>query len=130
MIVCEPGTYQLQTGQGPLDVDPGCGSSHCELLNQTTLATLEVVHTSFLYNTAAASCFSSQASLCHGRMSNVTARVLKLAASEHDRAAHSAQGAAVASIGLYSPAKGACWRLIGRLFEHVLWLCRVQREGT
>ena len=43
MVVCEPGTYRLQTGQGPLDVDPDCGSSHCELLNQTTLATLEVV---------------------------------------------------------------------------------------
>ena len=42
-VVCEPGTYQLQTGQGPLSVDPGCASSHCELLNQTTLATLEVV---------------------------------------------------------------------------------------
>ena len=42
-VICEPGTYQLQTGQGPLSVDPGCGSSHCELLNQTTLATLQVV---------------------------------------------------------------------------------------
>ena len=43
MVVCEPGTYRLQTGQGPLDVDPDCGSSHCELLKQTTLAMLEVV---------------------------------------------------------------------------------------
>ena len=42
-VICEPGTYQLQTGQGPLSVDPGCGSSHCELLNQTTMATLVVV---------------------------------------------------------------------------------------
>ena len=43
LVVCEPGTYQLGTGQGPLDVDTHCESSHCELLNQTTLATLEVV---------------------------------------------------------------------------------------
>ncbi len=46
MVICEPGTYQLQTGQGPLSVDPGCGSSHCELLNQTTMATLVVVRPS------------------------------------------------------------------------------------
>ena len=45
-VICEPGTYQLQTGQGPLSVDPGCGSSHCELLNQTTMATLVVVRPS------------------------------------------------------------------------------------
>ena len=43
LVVCEPGTYQLGTGQGPLGNDPHCESSHCELLNQTTLATLEVV---------------------------------------------------------------------------------------
>ena len=43
LVVCEPGTYQLGTGQGPLGNDPHCESSHCELLNQTTLAMLEVV---------------------------------------------------------------------------------------
>ena len=43
LVVCEPGVYQLQTGQGPLDDDPGCGSSHCELLQQPNLATLVVV---------------------------------------------------------------------------------------
>ena len=45
LVVCEPGVYQLQTGQGPLDDDPGCGSSHCELLQQPNLATLVVVRT-------------------------------------------------------------------------------------
>ena len=43
MIVCEPGIYSLQTGEGPLSADPGCGSSHCELLQQPNLATLVVV---------------------------------------------------------------------------------------
>ncbi len=45
LVVCEPGVYQLQTGQGPLGDDPGCGSSHCELLQQPHLATLVVVRT-------------------------------------------------------------------------------------
>ena len=43
LVVCEPGVYQLQTGQGPLGDDPGCGSSHCEQLQQPNLATLVVV---------------------------------------------------------------------------------------
>ena len=45
LVVCEPGVYQLQTGQGPLEDDPGCGSSHCEQLQQPNLATLFVVRT-------------------------------------------------------------------------------------
>jgi hypothetical protein len=42
-VVCEPGVYSLRTGFGPLEVDPDCGSSHCELLTQDNLATLVVV---------------------------------------------------------------------------------------
>ena len=42
-VKCEPGTYRLQTGQGPLGADPACKISHCKMLNQTTLATLHVV---------------------------------------------------------------------------------------
>ena len=52
LVVCEPGTYQLGTGQGPLGNDPHCESSHCELLNQTTLATLEVVCCCSLFMTS------------------------------------------------------------------------------
>jgi hypothetical protein len=43
MAVCEAGVYSLRTGAGPLSVDPGCGSSHCELLTQDNIATLVVV---------------------------------------------------------------------------------------
>lgn len=42
-VLCKPGTYRLQTGQGPLGADPACKISHCKMLNQTTLATLQVV---------------------------------------------------------------------------------------
>jgi hypothetical protein len=42
-VVCKPGTYRLQTGQGPLTPDPACKISHCKMLKQTTLATLLVV---------------------------------------------------------------------------------------
>ena len=55
-VVCEPGTYRLQTGQGPLGVDPNCGSPHCELLNQTTLATLQVVNPELFLGNALDSC--------------------------------------------------------------------------
>lgn len=43
LVVCDPGTYRLQTGQGPLGADPACKISHCKMLSQTTLATLHVV---------------------------------------------------------------------------------------
>ena len=56
LVVCEPGTYQLGTGQGPLGNDPHCESSHCELLNQTTLATLEVVRRRSLFLTSSDIC--------------------------------------------------------------------------
>ncbi len=47
MVVCEAGEYSLRTGAGPLGNDPGCGSSHCELLTQDNLATLVVVSLHF-----------------------------------------------------------------------------------
>ena len=56
LVACEPGTYQLGTGQGPLGNDPHCESSHCELLNQTTLATLEVVRRCSLFLTSSDTC--------------------------------------------------------------------------
>ena len=44
LIQCDAGTYQLQTGQGNFSTqDPGCGSSHCDLVMQPVLATIEVV---------------------------------------------------------------------------------------
>ena len=42
MIQCEAGTYDLQTGAGPKQQD-SCKSTHCELIVQDVLATLDVV---------------------------------------------------------------------------------------
>lgn len=50
MTVCEAGVYSLRTGAGPLSVDPGCGSSHCELLTQDNIATLVVVSLSCMHS--------------------------------------------------------------------------------
>ena len=44
LIQCDAGTYQLQSGQGGFGIqDPGCGSSHCDVINQPIMATVEVV---------------------------------------------------------------------------------------
>ena len=40
---CEPGTYQLRTGKGPLQQQESCESTHCELVVQDILATINVV---------------------------------------------------------------------------------------
>ena len=42
---CEPGTYQLRTGKGPLQQQESCESTHCELVVQDVLATINVVST-------------------------------------------------------------------------------------
>ena len=42
-VVCsEPGNYTLRTGAGPMDNDPECQSTHCQLRRQN-LATIVVV---------------------------------------------------------------------------------------
>lgn len=44
LIQCDAGTYQLQSGQGEFGIqDPGCASSHCDVINQPIMATVEVV---------------------------------------------------------------------------------------
>ncbi len=44
LIQCDAGTYQLQSGQGEFGIqDPGCGSSHCDVIKQPIMATVEVV---------------------------------------------------------------------------------------
>ena len=44
LIQCDAGTYQLQSGQGEFaTLDPGCASSHCDLIQQPILATIVVV---------------------------------------------------------------------------------------
>lgn len=44
LIQCDAGTYQLQSGQGEFGIqDPGCGSSHCDVIYQPIMATVEVV---------------------------------------------------------------------------------------
>lgn len=44
MVQCDAGSYQLQSGQGEFATqDPGCASSHCDLIQQPILATIEVV---------------------------------------------------------------------------------------
>ena len=47
-VSCAPGNYTLQTGYGPIYQDPNCQSTHCELLQQEVLATLQVVRPSLL----------------------------------------------------------------------------------
>lgn len=42
MIQCEAGTYDLQTGAGPMKQQDSCKSTHCELIVQDVLATLDV----------------------------------------------------------------------------------------
>ncbi|DBA78463.1 hypothetical protein WJX79_001206 [Trebouxia sp. C0005] len=43
LIQCDAGTYQLQSGQGEFGIqDPGCASSHCDVINQPIMATVEV----------------------------------------------------------------------------------------
>ena len=44
-IVCQAGDYVLRTGFGPFGNDPECQSSHCQLRNQSVLATISVVCT-------------------------------------------------------------------------------------
>ena len=44
LIQCDAGSYEMQSGTGDLATEePGCQSSHCELLHQPILATLNVV---------------------------------------------------------------------------------------
>ena len=44
LVQCNAGTYQLQSGQGQFSTqDPGCGSSHCDLIQQPIIATINVV---------------------------------------------------------------------------------------
>ena len=43
MIQCEAGTYDLRTGAGPMKQQDNCESTHCELIVQDVLATLDVV---------------------------------------------------------------------------------------
>ena len=44
LVQCDAGSYQLQSGQGEFaTLDPGCASSHCDLIQQPILATIEVV---------------------------------------------------------------------------------------
>ena len=41
---CDAGVYQLQSGQGEFGTqDPGCGSSHCDVIQQPIIATINVV---------------------------------------------------------------------------------------
>lgn len=42
LLQCDAGTYNLGSGQNGLGPDPACGSSHCNVINQTILATFEV----------------------------------------------------------------------------------------
>lgn len=39
----DPGNYTLRTGAGPMDNDPECQSTHCQLRRQAVLATFVVV---------------------------------------------------------------------------------------
>ena len=41
-MVCEAGTYSVQSGMGPITRDPNCNGTHCELFTQPTVATLQV----------------------------------------------------------------------------------------
>lgn len=44
LIQCDAGTYEMQSGTGDFaKEEPGCQSSHCELLHQPILATINVV---------------------------------------------------------------------------------------
>ena len=44
LIQCDAGTYQLQSGQGEFAIqDPDCASSHCQVIQQPVLATVQVV---------------------------------------------------------------------------------------
>ena len=44
LIQCDAGTYAMSSGEGEFATEePGCQSSHCELLHQPILATLDVV---------------------------------------------------------------------------------------
>ena len=43
LISFEAGTYALRTGDGPMTQAPECESTHCELLLQDVMATLEVL---------------------------------------------------------------------------------------
>ncbi|KAA6422589.1 MAG: hypothetical protein FRX49_07450 [Trebouxia sp. A1-2] len=43
LVQCDAGSYQLQSGQGEFGtLDPGCASSHCDLIQQPIMATVEV----------------------------------------------------------------------------------------
>ena len=44
LVQCDAGVYQLQSGQGQFATqDPGCGSSHCDVIQQPIIATINVV---------------------------------------------------------------------------------------
>ena len=42
MVCDQPGNYSLQTGYGPMGLDPNCNGTHCELIQQPVIATLVV----------------------------------------------------------------------------------------
>ena len=41
-VVCQAGTYNVQSGMGPITRDPNCNGTHCELFTQPIVATLQV----------------------------------------------------------------------------------------
>ena len=55
-VSCEPGTYQLRTVKGPLQQQESCESTHCELVVQDILATINVVSSLLVHLLSAWQC--------------------------------------------------------------------------